>query len=535
MELAIFAGVGLLGYHMSRGGQPARTREDEPKAVNQRRNAYPSSGGAPAMKQIQKYNGRAAKRWEQSLQPHLTGIVTPQTARDAPGMLPFFRSMRAQNTNDAVKQTRMELFTGETSAESSATGTYRKKVELQQAHPTNGMHQVSSSGTVGNPAEMRDVQRYIATNNIHNNVSPVPQVRVGPGLGLSANAAASDGFHPMLRVLPINVGDYKKNPLPGAVNHGGSAVAGGSNRLPHAKNRADTPMATSCNRGTEAARAAFTAPTVQSLPNRDAVGRLAGHEYYGGSGTQNGATVYAIKEDRLKSDYHPGFEPLNLAGAAATAPGVGKYVDSTYDPARFASQQRETQTGHWGFVQATDPESRTVSPGHILPNTQRNNTTLDALQHASLGHGSGVPIGSARVAHRPQRTLREDLVPGQAPSNLATAQRASTLDNTARDIAMEREAKRSSQVTDYTAAPGRMNVFENNGGGVRVRNDQNESCVGSHATARTNVKYTSTLGSLNSNYNKLQPGNPWTETLDLARRQLGGNTLALPAYSSSSS
>lgn len=532
MELAIFAGVGLLGYHMSRGGQPARTREDEPKAVNHRKNAYPSRGGTPAMRQMQKYDARAAKRWEQSLQPHLTGIVTPQTARDAPGMLPFFRSMRAQNTNDAVKQTRMELFTGETSAETSATGTYRKKVELQQAHPTNGVHPVSSSGTVGNPGEMRDTQRYIATNNMHNNVSPVPQVRVGPGLGLGANDAASDGFHPMLRVLPVNVGDYKKNPLPGAINHGGSAVAGGARRLPHARNRAETPMATSCNRATEAARAAFTAPTVQSLPNRDAVGRLSGHEYYGGSGHQNGSMVYAISEDRLKSDYHPGFQPMNLAGAAATAPGVGKYVDASYDTARIASQQRETQTGHWGFVQATDPEARTVSPGHVLPHTQRNNTQLDALQHASLGHGSGVPVGSTRAAHRPQRTLREDLLRGQDPLNLATTQRASTLDNTARDVALEREAKRGGQVVDYATAPGRMNVYGNNGGNVRVRNDRNESCMGSHATARSSAKYTTKLGSLNTNYNKLQPGNPWTETLDLARTQLGDNALALPAFSS---
>jgi hypothetical protein len=530
MELAIFAGVGLLGYQMSRGGQAAKVRDDEPKAVNQRKNEYPARGGAPAMRQMRKYNARAAKRWEQSLQPHLTGIVTPQTARDAPGMLPFFKSMRAQNTNDAVKQTRMELFTGEISADSSATGTYRKKIELARAHPTNGQ-QVSSSGTSGNPAESRDSGRYVVTN-LHNNVSPVPQMRVGPGLGLGSNDAARDGFHPMLRVLPVNVGDYKKNPMPGAVNHGGSTVAVGSNRLPHAKNRADTPMAEGCNRDIAASRAAYTAPMVQPLPGRDAVGRLAGHEYYGGSAHQNGSTVYAIAEDRLKSDDNPGFAGLNLAGAAATAPGVGKYVNATYDTARFASQQRETQTGHWGFVQAADPDARTVSAGHILPPTHRNNTALDALRHGSLGHGSGVPIGSARAAHRPQRTLREDLVSGQGPINLATTQRASTLDNTARDVALEREAKRASQVVDYATAPGRMNVYGNNGGNVRVRSDRNVACVGSHATARSKTKHVEKLGSLNTNYNKLQPGNPWSETLDLARTQLGSNALALPAFSS---
>ena len=531
MELAIFAGVGLLGYQMSKGGQPARVRDDEPKAVNQRRNAYPASGGAPAMRQMRKYDARAARRWKQSLQPHLTGIVTPQTARDAPGMLPFFKSMRTQNTNDAVKQTRMELFTGETSADTSATGTYRKKVELQQAHPTNAQL-VSSSGTSGNPAESRDSGRYVVTN-LHNNVSPVPQMRVGPGLGLGGNDAARDGFHPMLRVLPVNVGDYKKNPLPGAVNHGGSAVAGGSNRLPGAKNRPDTPMAVGCNREIAASRAAYTAPTVQSLPNRDAVGRLAGHEYYGGSGNQNGSTVYAISEDRLKTDFNPGFHPINLAGAAATAPAVGKYVNATFDTARIASQQRETQTGHWGFMQTADPDARTASTGHILPPTHRNNTTMDALRHGSLGHGAGVPIGSARAAHRPQRTLREDLVAGQGPVNLATTQRASTLDNTARDVALEREAKRAGQVVGYATAPSRMNVFETTGSGnVRVRNDRNAGCVGSHAVARAKAKHGEKLGSLNTNYNKLQPGNPWSETLDLARSQLGGNDLALPAFSS---
>lgn len=531
MELAIFAGIGLLGYQMSKGGQAPRPRDDEPKAATERRNVYPSPAALPAKRQMQKYDARAAKRWQQALQPHMTGIVTPHTARDAPGMLPFFRSMRSQNTNDSVKQTRMELFTGEIGADTSATGTYRKKVEVQQSHPTNAQL-VTSAGTTGNYTEVRETERYIVTN-LHNNVSPVPQTRVGPGLGLTADGPASDGFHPMLRVLPVNVGDYKKNPLPGAVNHGGSAVASGSNRLPHAKNRTEAPLATGCNRAVEASRAAFTAPMVQPLPGRDAAGRLAGHEYYGGVGTQNGATVYDLKEDRLKPDFNPGLPAINLAGAAATAPGVGKYVNTTYDGARFSSQQRETQTGHFGFLQAQDPDARTASTGHILPPTHRNLVDLDYIEHGTLGHGSGVPVGTIRKAHAPQRTLREDLVAGQMPINLVTTQKATMLDNTSRDIGLDREAKRASQVVGRVSAPGRMNVFEHSlKGGVRVRSDKNLGCTGSHATVKSAAKYTSDLGSLNTNYNKLQPANPWSETLDLARIQLKSNDLAVAPFSS---
>ena len=525
MEVLILAGVGLLGYHLSRGGSEPRRSDDEPKAKLQRTNTYPAEPGLPGQREVDKYHAAARRRWRQSMRPHATGIVTPELMRDTNGMMPFFRSERAQHTNDSVKQRRMELYTGAVDADTSATGTYRNKTEVLRPHPNNPVL-VTSEGTAGNAPEVRDVERYIVTQK-HHNVSPVPQVRVGPGLGLGPNGASTDGFHPMLRVLPPNVNEHRLNELPGAVNHGFSGVTSGTHRRPVSKNRPEAPMATLCDRGLERGRAAYTAPTVQADAARPGLGRMVGSVYFGGTGTATSAgAVHKLDEDRLKSDHYTSTPAMNLTGAAN---GQGAFVGESYDPARFAAQQRE-QPGSFGFVGGVAGSARTTSPGQLLPATQRDMTRFDAFAHGSLTPLTGT--GQARVMHEPQRTLRESATTEIPAVNLAGGL-ATKLDNAQRPEALDRNAKRAEQVVGHANGPGRMNVFESSHAGeVRAREDNNASCVGGHGVMPSSQRHGGKTGELTSNYNKLPPANPRLEQLDIAQQQLAGNPLVLPPLAS---
>jgi hypothetical protein len=531
MELAIIAGIGLVGYHMARGGAEPRPSADERKSVRRRANAYPAPAGGDAARQVRRYEDAARRRWDQSLQPHLTGIVSPNTARDLQTQQPFFRSARSQHTNDAMKQRRMEMFTGAENAASSATGTWRHKSEVAQAHPQNAVP-VTSAGTTGNPMSVADSSRFVV-NPRHHNVSPVPQVRVGPGLGLDARADATDGFHPMVRVLPINVGEYRKNNLPGGANHGFSHVASGTRRQAVAKNLGDKPVATSCNRKIERSRAAYTAPAAQPDAPRDAVGRLTGHYYAGGPGAtgvvaKGGHMAHELQETRDKPDHYVSTPAMN---AAAATHGVGTYAVGTLDTARFASQQRE-QTGGFGFVHNTAANARTAAAGVIVPPTLRDMTPIDGLRHALPK--AVTENTQTRPMHAPQDTLKQHLVSKGQVLNVASAAKATSAANAERQY-LDRDAKRAAQVVGFAPHPGRMNVFESTAhvGNARMRDDDTvQGCVLSHGLMKSATRGIPDVGSLTSNYNKLQTANPHGETLDIARRQLAANDLAIPSYSS---
>ena len=71
--------------------------------------------------------------------------------------------------------------------------------------------QEKSSG--GEVLDMKD--RFVSDLQVHNNLSPVPQQKVGPGLGVDSSVPAVGGFQQMFRAMPENVGSYRLTTLPG--------------------------------------------------------------------------------------------------------------------------------------------------------------------------------------------------------------------------------------------------------------------------------------------------------------------------------
>jgi hypothetical protein len=87
--------------------------------------------------------------------------------------------------------------------------------------------QERSSG--GEVLDMKD--RFVTDLQVHNNLSPIPQQKVGPGLGVNSDVPAVGGFQQMFRAMPENVGAYRLTTLPGRIAPGGDTTGGrGQNR-----------------------------------------------------------------------------------------------------------------------------------------------------------------------------------------------------------------------------------------------------------------------------------------------------------------
>lgn len=130
-------------------------------------------------------------------------------------VMPYFRSLKSQNTSDDVKDRRLGTFTGVNNIE------YRPKVEMEAAVPVKDLTNIH--GVTFQP-DMERYQNYMVSGKNHN-VSPVPKQYVGPGLGINPQTPAEGGFHSFFRILPDNVNGYRKNTFGGTVVHGHNTVA----------------------------------------------------------------------------------------------------------------------------------------------------------------------------------------------------------------------------------------------------------------------------------------------------------------------
>lgn len=152
--------------------------------------------------------------------------------RYPPESQPYFRSERTQGTNPRTSQFKTELFSGATRTGVSETGTWQHKRESElRFHPKESAAPVTSSGRSDNPTFEQSVlrERFVASGT-QQNILPAEQLRIGPAVGYAANVAAADGFHPFLRVMPNNVGEYRLTQLPGVVVPGAAHIGQGTSR-----------------------------------------------------------------------------------------------------------------------------------------------------------------------------------------------------------------------------------------------------------------------------------------------------------------
>lgn len=507
MELAILGAVGLLGYTMSEREPRAPTKE---QPVPKHRHAYPWGPGTEVEKAMEADRRTTQARWEQSVEPHVTGVIGPNTKPGA--VQPYFSSAKKQHTNSEYKQRRMEMFTGATDMKTSQTGTYIKKREVPSMFkPEWTAGAVTFSGSqASSPFGIDQGARYIPSQK-QNNVLPTQQIRVGKGLGVGPEVPASDGFHPMLRILPKNVNEHRLNNLPGGVVPGGSAVA---TRPMTAQLAQFGPPRywTQERRPTAATKAAVHAATER--PEQllaPCGGRMTGEDYYGTAG-RVGSYVGVTQATRDRNDNNPHMHETNVTGAAH---GIGAFAKAVHDPTRMEAQQREQLQQYDGVL--TGGRAPTSTELYLLPQTNRSLHTTDVMGNPA----SAVEGGKARPMDAWDRTLREQLHPQSQPGIAAPYLKGHSVQAT--DKWLDRESKRYGQHLVGWVPPPHMATDVRVPGLVQIKPRLELQEAPTLPTTATPAAM-APLGQTTTTYNKL-PSTNMRLDLNIAKNQLASNPL----------
>lgn len=133
-------------------------------------------------------------------------------------MVPFFR--RGQNSySEKLSERRLEAFSGSDPVAIAFDRT-------QQGAPTEAEGMFVPTPDRQPAQEIVQLRDRYPTSTYLNKTKPFEPTRVGPGIGVAADATVgNDGFHPMLRILPDNVGAYKLNQLQQRINAGANPIA----------------------------------------------------------------------------------------------------------------------------------------------------------------------------------------------------------------------------------------------------------------------------------------------------------------------
>jgi hypothetical protein len=370
-------------------------------------------------------------------------------------VMPYFRSLKSQNTNDHVKDRRLGTFTGVNNDE------YRKKQEQEAPPPVKDLTNIY--GTTFQP-DMQRYQHYVAGSKNHN-VSPVVKQYVGPGLGIDAHTPAEGGFHSSFRILPDNVNGYRKNTFGGTVLSGASTIQARENESCATRTMdrslTDAELAQLGARGNEfgAVTAHTTRPqTALSPNNRDnTCGSLLG---VSGSTPGNYVMAQSTRTDDRTAAHVPGqlfrgmnggyassqFEVLETERETANCHRTNVHGNqfgtyTSFDKANpTMREQQQTQAagvltgfeapGVRNFEARPTHKQNTLcdytgnagfSAGHTLADTELHRSTMrDNEYHNNSGPGGSVIPGAANYAIGAQvygareQTTVTDYVPNQA-------------------------------------------------------------------------------------------------------------------------
>ena len=203
MEALVIATLAGLGWTLSTKKEQVSKRDPTPQPTLAPRGASYTDDDSRPSDQLHAFSEDAIARWNASQFPERTGIISP-----------LYSSMRVQNTNDDVKQRRLEQFTGNDI-------TWKQKREVEQLFkPTP--QQIDSSGSEGNAPAYLNTTIGDSVTQIQNSTLPFQQIRVGPGIDVPMDVPAADGFHSMYRAMPVNGYAHKSREMAGSIIPGGA-------------------------------------------------------------------------------------------------------------------------------------------------------------------------------------------------------------------------------------------------------------------------------------------------------------------------
>jgi len=149
----------------------------------------------------------------------LTGVPIEKSDFKHNNMVPFFGGRVTQNMDEKSYVTKMENFTGQ-------IDNYREKSEVERDSFFKPVANLSNPYGMGN-LDGYNRERYIA-GNIHNNVAPIEQIRVGPGLNQGYTSEPSGGYQQENKfdyITPKNVDELRVKTNP-KVSYEGRVLSG---------------------------------------------------------------------------------------------------------------------------------------------------------------------------------------------------------------------------------------------------------------------------------------------------------------------
>lgn len=157
----------------------------------------------------QKEAARQGAYYMQSRDPRSTAVIPPNMT---PDQWPDALESNIGAT-DFDKQYRLEMFTGEQTAESQAiTGSVKqcKSAQSPLFPPNTNAQPVNSAGKTTTVQSLEDELARQPVSQYHRNVRPFQQIQVGPGLGLGSEVQAAGGYQQGYRILPTNRMNFER-------------------------------------------------------------------------------------------------------------------------------------------------------------------------------------------------------------------------------------------------------------------------------------------------------------------------------------
>lgn len=429
-------------------------------------------------------------------------------------LTPYFRSAKTQNTNDAVKSQLQSLYTG------NNDDVYRSKTEKGPQFEATPQ-QVTSAGSAGNPNCDR---RMPAPPVAQNNILPFQQQRVGPGLGIGTDVPAADGFHPMLRIVPENVNEYRTNSL-GTRIVPGKAPTPARTVTPNVANTKPPTTWDMIRRPPEPTKAAVNARTQRSHVVLRCVSKPA-EEYYGGVNHAAGPNVASdSKNTNLRDDRNDRFPATNVTGARA---GIGAHAVVDARTQRTFNDRK----AHEGVVaNLRGPAGVRAREMHDVAPTLRD-LAGSGYTGAAMHH---VPTGAVKGNDGPRLTLRQLHSEKTEFGVVGTTMRAPTIQCTYKQL--NKPAKRP-LVEGYTHMPQRSEAFRRAnmaqddpmaacpGKMVALREKNNRNRIVSHQASGIMYRNYGPPGASANGHNWLPSHNP-RQDFSIASVQLQSNPLAV--------
>lgn len=505
MEAIIIGALALVGYEISKNPKTSR-RKTENVTLLKDKNAYPSENEA--------------------IQPHNN-------------MTPFFTSAKSQNTNDDVKQRRIETFTG------CDDISFQSKKEC-----SNMFTPVANLGHVnGTPGILNDYREdrfsLSVTDKMHNTL-PFEQKQIGPGINASLDTAAKGGFHEMHRILPNNVGDYKKNNFAGRVQYGKNVTTKPDNAPNIQDNNKPQRYYTSDNRGTIQSKFQVSGSVLRPQIELDDTARGYANDLPS-IGIAAPANHAESQQQRINSTRtYDSTQCIQYGNPSMASNGAGGYQTSTYI---VSDGQRENPSN----VLNTNQQSKghlNYSGEYVNP-THRQNTNYEYNGNPNQQNAASASrLYQVNTTQRQTTNTEYTGAPNQQNTASGTrlyqanpTQRQSThssyvgvmggsIKANSSDYSIKQNScpyyLREQQSISYTPGGGNMNLQDDPNKMIPhmlVNNDCNINNHISHINGPKAVKDQNTMGRT-EHCLKARIDNPNTHYLNLAQEQLCQNELA---------